>query len=235
MAATYTEITVEEMDQFLKRGFRALRPRQGNDRGEIYYDLTLSDHVLIRVWTSIHPKRGTGAEIGTDAIRVQLLGKKSQRPLLAKAITKIPIVKRTQGWRNSLQERIEDVYELYEDKHDYFDERASGEPTAPAQVEPPPTPPEEQEPAPIQRRFEGPFTGTFSRLKSGDWGLRVNGVDVQSGDFVNTTTREGRKQRMLVDAVVWRGDGYSLCTISRQARQAAELDALDVPSYDRSE
>lgn len=124
MAAQYTEITGQEMEVFLKRAFRALRPTQGIQNKEVYYDLKLSPQVAIRVWTSIKPW-GASAGVGEDAIRVQFLGVKVNRPLVS---GKAPIVKRTQGWRNSLQDKIEEYLELYEEKSEYWDERGGAEP-----------------------------------------------------------------------------------------------------------
>jgi len=118
MAAQYIEITLEEMEKFLKRGFRALRPKQGQQRGEIYFDLHLGQFVGIRVWSSIRPHSGTGAEVGADAIRVQLISLKDQGPLEK---GKAPIVKRTQGWRNGLQDRIEELAEKYEDNDEFWE------------------------------------------------------------------------------------------------------------------
>jgi hypothetical protein len=124
MAAQYTEISGQEMEVFLKRAFRALRPTQGMQNKEIYYDLKLSPQVVIRVWTSIRPW-GASAGVGEDAIRVQLLGVRVNRPLVS---GKAPIVKRTQGWRNSLQDKIEEYLELYEEKSAYFDGVGGAEP-----------------------------------------------------------------------------------------------------------
>lgn len=124
MAAQYTEISGQEMEVFLKRAFRALRPTQGIQNKEIYYDLKLSPQVAIRVWTSIRPW-GASAGVGEDAIRVQFLGVKVNRPLVS---GKAPIVKRTQNWRNSLQDKIEEYLELYEEKSEYWDERGGAEP-----------------------------------------------------------------------------------------------------------
>jgi len=120
----YVEVTGPEMEAFLKRGFRALRPTQGTQNRELYYDLTLSPTVFIRVWTSIRPW-GSSAGVGEDAIRVQFMGSKINRPLVS---GKAPIVKRTNNWRNSLQDKIEDYLELYEEKAEYWDERGGAEP-----------------------------------------------------------------------------------------------------------
>jgi len=122
MAAQFTEITLEEMEKFLKRGFRALHPERGNKLGEVYYDLKLGKFVGIRVWTSIRPHSGMGAEVGADAIRVQFVSLKDQGPLEK---GKAPIVKRTQNWRDSLQDRIEELVEKYEDNDEFWEQWAA--------------------------------------------------------------------------------------------------------------
>jgi hypothetical protein len=118
MAAQYTEITLGEMEKFLKRAFRILRPKQGQKLGEIYFDLTLGSFVGVRIWTSIKPHSGMGANVGEDAIRVQFVSLKDQGPLEK---GKAPIVKRTQNWRDSLQDRIEEFAEKYADNEDFWE------------------------------------------------------------------------------------------------------------------
>jgi len=112
-AATYTPISLQEMEQFIKRGFRALKPKQGENRGEICFDLFLNESrtIGIRVMTSIGSGRDMAALEGADAIRVGLFNFRRGGPLRP---GKFPIVKRTQGWKDSLKDRIEDFVELYE-------------------------------------------------------------------------------------------------------------------------
>lgn len=120
MAARYTTISLEDMEKFLKRAFRVLEPKKGVERREVVYDLFLSPKVGIRVWTSIGPHSGTGAGVGADAIRVTFFNFQKNRPLLR---GKSPIVKRTQNWRDSLRNRIEDIMEMYDEKEDYWESR----------------------------------------------------------------------------------------------------------------
>jgi len=115
MAAQFTEISLQDMESFLNRAFRALRPDKGVQRGEIYYDLKLSQKAGIRVWTSISPQGLTGAGVGQDAIRVVLYSFAKNRPLVP---GKAPIVKRTQGWRDNLKDRIEDYMEMYDSREE---------------------------------------------------------------------------------------------------------------------
>lgn len=115
MAAHGVQISLEEMTKFITRGFHALHPRKGDVKGELVFDLFLSPRAGIRVWTSIAAKGTTSAGIGDDAIRVQLYSYAKGRPLMP---GKAPIVKRTQGWKDNLQDRIEGMIEKYEEKED---------------------------------------------------------------------------------------------------------------------
>jgi hypothetical protein len=122
MAATYTPVTLDEIDQFLNRAFRAMRPKRFSFQGEIAYDLTLSDIVKVRVLTSVGQSSSSAAGRGSDAIRVGLVSSKTGRWLNP---GKVPIVKRTQGWRDSLRDRIEDAIENYYEVHEERDPSAS--------------------------------------------------------------------------------------------------------------
>jgi hypothetical protein len=119
----YVEVTLKEMDTFLKRGFRALRPDQGSFRGQVTYDLYLSPSVVIRIYTSIM-QSGYSAGAGGDSIRVVILGVKSEKPLVSGSF----LVKRTNSWRNTLQDKIEEYIELYEEKAEYWDQRGNAAP-----------------------------------------------------------------------------------------------------------
>lgn len=122
MAAQYTPVTLKEMDQFLRRAFRAMDPTTGVKYGEIYYDLSVEEgsSVVVRVYTSIGERGEQAAGLGADAIRIGLFSK-AGRPLKA---GKLPIVKRTQNWRDNLRERISDEVEDYHDKEAYWESRA---------------------------------------------------------------------------------------------------------------
>lgn len=122
MAAQYTPISLDEMLKFLARAFRALTPTPHTLRGEVVVDLALNDQktIGIRVWTSIPAGGSHGAEVGSDAIRVQFFNFHNGHPLEK---GKAPIVKRTQNWRDNLKDRIEDVIELYDDQEDYWESR----------------------------------------------------------------------------------------------------------------
>lgn len=56
---------------------------------------------------------------------------------------------------------------------------------------------------------------TFTKLRTGDWGLRVTGRgDVAPGDTVAVTKRSGQTELKTVGRVIWRGDGVVLCSIA---------------------
>lgn len=159
MAATYTEISLEDMDKFLKRAFRALRPKQGTQGSEIVYDLQVSPNVSIRVLTSIRRGSASGRGVGEDAIRVMLVSAKN-----ADSLTKHPpIVKRTQNWRDNLQDRIEGLFETYEDKDEYYEGLASSKDAQPSRFRPAP-PPDASEgtSAPSSSVLEVPHLGNRS-------------------------------------------------------------------------
>lgn len=121
MAAVYTKFSLDDIERFLKRGWRAMRPRKGVQR-EIFYDLSLGPNVFIRVWSSIYPNETLVRGKERRPMRVQLLagrlGGKGQ-PLTGKK--RAPTVKRTQNWRGTLQKRIEDYIEQYTDDESKFE------------------------------------------------------------------------------------------------------------------
>jgi hypothetical protein len=208
MAAQYTEISLDEMETFLKRGFRALRPKQGIKSGEYYYDLNLSPNVAIRVWSSIQQGRAMGASVGTDAIRVQLMGVGSKRPLLTGSA---PIVKRTQGWKNSLQNRLEEATEMYEERQGYFESRGGGTP------EPSAEPPSSDRPA--AATGNGPSDKQVkyllflaSQISRGVWdsslSSRFPGLSYPlTKDGLQKLT--GRQASLLIDLLKSKGSGSS--------------------------
>lgn len=241
MAATYTEVSLEEMEKFLKRAFRILRPKKATAKnGEICYDLSLSPNVAVRVMTSVMAS-GRPAGVGEDAIRILLWSSKMVRPLTG---GKAPIVKRTQGWKTNLQDRVEDAMELYEDKDDYWESRANPgaasykekddrdtdlDDRAPEAVKPPEEKPPAYNPPPARVRSPGEAIGTFTRLKNGDWGLRVEG-DVEPGDKVKTTRRDGKVQWLVAGEIVWKGrspTGTPLTVTTISNSRTASIEFLE--------
>lgn len=111
MSATYQAIDLEDMRKFIMRGFHALRPKQDVDKGEIVFNLYFSKNAGVRIWSSIGASGSQGAGVGEDAIRVVLFSFAKNKPLKS---GKAPIVKRTQGWKDNLQDRVEEAMEDYD-------------------------------------------------------------------------------------------------------------------------
>ena len=125
MAATFTEITLEEMEGFLKRAFRGYKPKKGIEKGQYAFTLHITDDVGIRILSSI-PARGEKVRgVGDDTINLLLWWVKKDYPMTK---DKALVVKRVGGWKANLQDRIEDLVEAYEEKAEYWDARATGNP-----------------------------------------------------------------------------------------------------------
>lgn len=61
---------------------------------------------------------------------------------------------------------------------------------------------------------------TYTKLRSGAWGLRVPGT-VAPGDTIAVTTRAGKTELRTVGRVVWSNDTTTLCTIAGNGGGAA--------------
>lgn len=68
----------------------------------------------------------------------------------------------------------------------------------------------------LKRRKEMP--ATFTKLNSGEWGLRVTGISVSSGSTVTVTKKDGSSENKTIGKVLWSGNGVSLCTIAGQSK-----------------
>jgi hypothetical protein len=107
----FVNITYSEIALFLKRAFRALDPKPGPViRGEMTYILKLSQNLVILVYTSVHQGAEDAAGLGADAIRV---GPMTTR-LTPIRRGKFPIVKRTNSWKDTLRETVEDLILEYD-------------------------------------------------------------------------------------------------------------------------
>ena len=59
------------------------------------------------------------------------------------------------------------------------------------------------------------MTVTYTKLHSGDWGIRIQGhnVAVQEGTVMTVTKKSGEQKKEIVSRVVWSGNGVWLCAI----------------------
>ena len=238
------EITLDEFETYLRRAFRAMRPKKSlSDRHEYFFDLNLSKYVAIRVWSSIGEK-GVSAQKGADAIRVQMYGKGTKRPLKK---GKSPIVKRTPGWKGNLKNRIGEIAEEFEDREDYWDYLASGardeklqrEKEAPSPPPPPPPPVEEEEPEEYMGSPKG-LEGQFTKLKNGDWGIAISGGGGSPGASVMVKKKSGQVVPKFLGQLVWKGRsrfGTGMVEIwtDRDSRFASENFGeveMDIPEFE---
>ena len=124
MAAEYTPVSLDDLKKYLKRAFGALPFKDGTDpKGEIVLDMKITSSVGIRVFTSVKRGQQVSVGVGQDAMRVLLWNLHKGRPL--KAGTKALAIKRTQGWKDTLRNRIEDLVEEYFDKEDLWEDIAT--------------------------------------------------------------------------------------------------------------
>jgi hypothetical protein len=56
-------------------------------------------------------------------------------------------------------------------------------------------------------------TATWTKLRSGDWGLRIAGT-VRKGEAVMAIRKDGRTEQVAVDRIVWSGNGITLATVA---------------------
>ena len=74
-------------------------------------------------------------------------------------------------------------------------------------------------------------TATYTKLKSGAWGLRIVGnIRVQSGDRVTVSKKDGSRKEETVGAILWSGDGVMLCSIESTGSLRREFLAAAYPS-----
>ena len=101
MAATYTPVTLAEINDFLKaeKGW----VEANVSAREHVRDFPLKRHpgVVIRVYTSIHKDNGIARKKGQDAIRVCAVD-----TVKGKGLVKSSRVNRTTNWRDNLQKRV---------------------------------------------------------------------------------------------------------------------------------
>lgn len=58
---------------------------------------------------------------------------------------------------------------------------------------------------------------TYTKLNSGDWGIRVEGAP-EAGAEVTVSKKDGSEKIETVTAVIWQGEGIAICSIE-QARK----------------
>ena len=114
LAAHAVPVTLPEIDQVIRRAFRATSPRvEKTSWGEVVYILTPDPEDptnVIRVQTSVFEGQAARGE-GEDSIRVVLMNTRTKRPIAGKEQR----VHRVENWRDNLRKRIDDAIEKFED------------------------------------------------------------------------------------------------------------------------
>ena len=64
------------------------------------------------------------------------------------------------------------------------------------------------------------MNATYTKLKSGAWGIRVEGT-VRDGAVVPVRKKSGEVKNETVVKVLWTGNGISLCAISQMIAAAS--------------
>ena len=59
-------------------------------------------------------------------------------------------------------------------------------------------------------------TGTWTRLRSGDWGARVKGAPAPASEAV-LVKRSGEESRVVIDRVLWTDGDIAICSVHRAA------------------
>lgn len=111
MPATYTPISLQEMRATLTEAnrWKESTTRQGG-AGEYVYEreLVTAPGVIIKVFSSISDAAGGARGAGLDAIRVCAIQKMPNGG--TRGLVKSVSVKRTQNWRTTLMERIQEIF-----------------------------------------------------------------------------------------------------------------------------
>ena len=192
LAAHAVPVTLPEIDQVIRRAFRATSPRvEKTSWGEVVYILTPDPEDptnVIRVQTSVFQGQAARGE-GEDSIRVVLMNTKTKRPIAGKEQR----VHRVENWRDNLRKRIDDAIEKFEDLQE---EREKAKQQGAGRQE--------------RERFSPPAREddavTWTKLRDGSWGLRATRA-LNEGSFVRVMKRDGSSASVRVGKLVFSKDG----------------------------
>ena len=60
----------------------------------------------------------------------------------------------------------------------------------------------------------GQTEASYTKLKSGGWGIRINSDSIRKGELVEVVKKNGSKSMETVGAILWSGNGASICSIA---------------------
>jgi hypothetical protein len=62
-------------------------------------------------------------------------------------------------------------------------------------------------------------TGTYTKLRTGEWGVRIVGQAPVVGQVVMVQKRNGETKEEAIGGIVWSGGGVTICSITRAANE----------------
>lgn len=60
------------------------------------------------------------------------------------------------------------------------------------------------------------MAASYTKLKSGEWGIRITESSVKAGDAVTVRKKDGTTKQETVQKVIWTGNGVTLCAIAQR-------------------
>ena len=72
-----------------------------------------------------------------------------------------------------------------------------------------------------ETNMEPPKAPNYSKLKSGEWGVRLEG-SAQPGQIVNVVRKDGQAKPEKLGKLVWEGNGAQLYEIDRDGQRGAQ-------------
>lgn len=76
------------------------------------------------------------------------------------------------------------------------------------------------------------MTASYTKLKSGEWGIRVEGGTPKSGERITVVKKSGETKTETIAKVVWSGNGVVLCAIQTQEKVASYQPKAGRREYD---
>jgi hypothetical protein len=59
------------------------------------------------------------------------------------------------------------------------------------------------------------MNASYTKLRSGDWGLKIIDDDVEAGDTVPVRKRDGSINYETIDRIIYENSSYFICTIKK--------------------
>ena len=73
-----------------------------------------------------------------------------------------------------------------------------------------------------ETNMEAPKASNYSKLKSGEWGVRLEGT-AKTGDIINVVRKDGKVKPEKLGKLVWEGGGAQLYAIDKGDAQEVAI------------